>query len=238
MICRNELFGEVCIAIFRQNLAKREKGGKRMSVVIGGLYEHYKGKKYKVIGVAKHSETLERMVVYKACYGNEDLWVRPYNMFCENITVNGTVIERFKYLGEELASICKVYLELPEDIMCTLNESGINLEKEITRTAENVTIQYEQTDENGHKKDVALVVLAAGVSVSAILLCVVRIIRAINERPREVKIIEKSADGRIIKEKTTLLEPHKVPQKTEFDFEAGTQSIKLKFSDGVYEGTK
>lgn len=209
-----------------------------MSIIIVGFYEHYKGKQYKVIGVAKHSETLEKLVVYKACYGNEELWVRPYNMFCENITVDGMVIERFKYLGDELTSVCKVYLELPEDIICTLNANGIDLEKEIAGAAENVIIQYEQTDENRHKKDVALVILAAGASVSAILLCVTRIIRAVNERPREVKIIEKNADGCIIKEDTTLLEPHKAQQKTEFDFEVGTQSIKLKFFDGVDEDAK
>ena len=163
-----------------------------MSIIIGGFYKHYKGKQYKVIGVAKHSETLEKLVVYKACYGNEELWVRPYHMFCENITVDGMVIDRFKYLGDELTSVCKVYLELPEDIICTLNANGIDLEREIIGSAENVTIQYEQTNENRHKKDVALIILAAGASVSAILLCVTRIIRAVNERPREVKIIEKT----------------------------------------------
>lgn len=209
-----------------------------MSVIIGGLYEHYKGKHYKVIGVAKHSETLESLVVYKACYGNEELWVRPYNMFCENVTVNGTVIERFKYLGDKFTSVCKVYLELPKDIMRTLNENGIDLEREIVGVAENATIQYEQSDSDGHKKDIALVILAAGASVSAILLCVAKVVRTVSERPREVKIIEKDADGRIIKEEIALLEPHKMPQKTEFDFEAGTQSIKLSFSDGVGEEIK
>lgn len=209
-----------------------------MSIIIGGFYKHYKGKQYKVIGVAKHSETLEKLVVYKACYGNEELWVRPYNMFCENVTVDGMVTERFKYLGDELISACKVYLELPEDVICTLNANGIDLEKEITKSAENVTIQYEQTDENRHKKDATLLILASGASVSAILLCVARIIRAINERPREVKIIEKNADGCVIKEETTLLEPHKTQQKTEFDFEVGTQSITLKFFDVVGEDKK
>ena len=209
-----------------------------MSIIIFGFYKHYKGKQYKVIGVAKHSETLEKLVVYKACYGNEELWVRPYHMFCENITVDGMVIDRFKYLGDELTSVCKVYLELPEDIICTLNANGIDLEREIIGSAENVTIQYEQTNENRHKKDVALIILAAGASVSAILLCVTRIIRAVNERPREVKIIEKNADGCILKEDTTLLEPHKAQQKTEFDFEVGTKSIKLKFFDGVDEDAK
>lgn len=209
-----------------------------MSVVIGGFYQHYKGNQYKVIGVARHSETLERLVVYKACYGNEELWVRPYDMFCESITINGMAVERFKYLGDELTSVCKVYLELPEDIMYTLSENGIDLEKEITGEVENATVQYEQTDKNGHKKDVALVILAAGASVSAILLCVSKLVRTICDRPREVKIIERSADDSIIREETVLLEPHKMPQKIEFDFEVGTQSIKFKLLDEVDEGTK
>ena len=55
-----------------------------MSVIIGGIYEHYKGNKYKVIGVGKHSETLEKLIIYQALYGNNELWVRPYDMFCEN----------------------------------------------------------------------------------------------------------------------------------------------------------
>lgn len=50
-----------------------------------GIYQHYKGKKYRVIGVAKHSETLEDMAVYEALYENElsKLWIRPLKMFCE-----------------------------------------------------------------------------------------------------------------------------------------------------------
>ena len=58
-------------------------------VVIGVLYRHYKGKEYKVIGIARHSETLERLVVYERLYEDgefpEKLWVRPYDMFLENV---------------------------------------------------------------------------------------------------------------------------------------------------------
>lgn len=66
-----------------------------------GKYQHYKGKHYEVIGIAKHSETLEEMVVYKALYQpeKENLWIRPLKMFTENVIVEGKEIPRFKYLG-------------------------------------------------------------------------------------------------------------------------------------------
>jgi hypothetical protein len=67
-----------------------------------GIYEHYKGKKYRVIGIAKHSETLEDVVVYEALYENEmsKLWVRPLTMFTENVIVEGKTVPRFKYAGD------------------------------------------------------------------------------------------------------------------------------------------
>lgn len=65
-----------------------------------GKYEHYKGKQYEVIGIAKHSETLEEVVVYKALYGERGLWVRPLKMFLEEVEVNGKKMPRFKYIGE------------------------------------------------------------------------------------------------------------------------------------------
>ena len=65
-----------------------------------GKYRHYKGNEYEVIGTAKHSETLEEMVVYKALYGNHDLWVRPLKTFTEEVEVEGKKIPRFEYIGE------------------------------------------------------------------------------------------------------------------------------------------
>jgi len=63
-----------------------------------GLYKHYKGAIYEVIGIAKHTETLEMMVVYKATYqmDGENLWVRPYRMFTETIQFNGKTVHRFE----------------------------------------------------------------------------------------------------------------------------------------------
>lgn len=61
-----------------------------------GKYRHYKGNDYQVIGVAKHSETLEELVVYQALYGNKGLWVRPLAMFQENVEVDGIQKPRFE----------------------------------------------------------------------------------------------------------------------------------------------
>ena len=65
-----------------------------------GIYQHFKGKKYQVIGVAKHSQTLEEFVIYNALYDNKlsKLWIRPKNMFCQKIEKDGKTIDRFKYL--------------------------------------------------------------------------------------------------------------------------------------------
>ncbi len=71
-----------------------------------GIYKHYKDKEYKVIGIAKHSETLEDLVVYKTLYSNElsDLWVRPLAMFLEDVEWpegSGIKVPRFEFLREE-----------------------------------------------------------------------------------------------------------------------------------------
>lgn len=69
-----------------------------------GLYRHYKGHEYEVIGTARHSETEEQLVVYRPCYGERGLWVRPLTMFAEQVSVNGTVMPRFariKDTGED-----------------------------------------------------------------------------------------------------------------------------------------
>lgn len=70
-----------------------------MSTVRPGRYRHYKGKEYTVIGVARHSETEEQLVVYRKEYDDHSLWVRPLAMFVEDVEVNGQRMPRFQYLG-------------------------------------------------------------------------------------------------------------------------------------------
>jgi hypothetical protein len=64
-----------------------------------GRYRHYKGGLYEVLGVARHSETEEELVVYRALYGEGGLWVRPRKMFQESVPFNGQDGPRFQYLG-------------------------------------------------------------------------------------------------------------------------------------------
>lgn len=64
-----------------------------------GKYRHFKGNEYEVIGIAQHSESLEAMVVYKALYGDGSLWVRPLEMWNEEITRDGKTFKRFQYIG-------------------------------------------------------------------------------------------------------------------------------------------
>ena len=64
-----------------------------------GRYRHYKGGLYEVLGVARHSETEEEMVVYRVLYGAGGLWVRPKKMFLEPALLGGAPVPRFRYLG-------------------------------------------------------------------------------------------------------------------------------------------
>ena len=65
-----------------------------------GRYRHFKGNEYEVIGIAKHSETTEEMVVYRVLYGEQGLWVRPASMWNETVERDGKVYQRFTYIGE------------------------------------------------------------------------------------------------------------------------------------------
>ncbi|SLM47130.1 conserved protein of unknown function [Nitrospira japonica] len=64
-----------------------------------GRYRHYKGDEYEVVGTARHSETEEEFVVYRALYGARGLWIRPRAMFEETVTVDGKDVPRFRFLA-------------------------------------------------------------------------------------------------------------------------------------------
>ena len=71
-----------------------------MESIKPGRYRHFKGKDYEVLGIARHSETEEELVVYRALYGDFSLWVRPVSMWNETVERDGKTFRRFTYIGE------------------------------------------------------------------------------------------------------------------------------------------
>ena len=69
-----------------------------------GRYRHYKGNEYHVLGVARHSETEEEFVVYRALYGEHGLWIRPAAMFLETVLIDGRPQPRFEFVAERPAT--------------------------------------------------------------------------------------------------------------------------------------
>ena len=65
-----------------------------------GIYQHFKGQRYEVLDVARHSETGEEHVVYRALYGDHGLWLRPLTMFMESVERDGISVQRFTWLGD------------------------------------------------------------------------------------------------------------------------------------------
>ena len=81
--------------------------------IIGTIYRHYKGKEYKVVGIGHHTETLERLVLYQALYndpkfGTNAFWVRPLEMFMEEITFDEKIQPRFALVKSSLSNECVV----------------------------------------------------------------------------------------------------------------------------------
>jgi hypothetical protein len=74
-----------------------------MTDIPPGRYRHFKGSEYTVIGVARHSETEEELVVYRQEYGDRALWTRPVSSFLEKVCIEGQEVPRFQYIGESMA---------------------------------------------------------------------------------------------------------------------------------------
>ncbi len=91
-----------------------------MTAVRPGRYRHYKGNEYTVLGLARHSETLEELVVYRQEYGDHGLWVRPRQMFSEAVKVEGRDVPRFQPLGSSSEkvgeSVKNIFADLPQQL--------------------------------------------------------------------------------------------------------------------------
>src|SRR5579875_795877 len=85
-----------------------------------GRYRHYKGNEYTVVGMSRHSETLEEMVVYRQEYGEHGMWVRPKQMFSETVKVDGRDVPRFQPLGPSSEpvgeNVKNIFDDLPQQL--------------------------------------------------------------------------------------------------------------------------
>src|SRR5438093_895327 len=106
-----------------------------------GCYRHYKGNEYTVIGTARHSETLEEMVLYRQEYGEHGLWVRPQQMFSETVKIDGQEVPRFQPLGsssEQVGdSVKNIFDELPqllpkEFVQTLIRDADVRIERIIS----------------------------------------------------------------------------------------------------------
>lgn len=108
------------------------------AAILPGRYRHYKGNEYTVIGTARHSETLEELVVYWQEYGEHGLWVRPKQMFKESLNVDGNEVPRFQFLatsGEQVGEgVENIFDELPrhlpkELVQVLLSAASVRIER-------------------------------------------------------------------------------------------------------------
>jgi cupin 2 domain-containing protein len=121
-----------------------------------GRYRHYKGNEYSVVGTARHSETLEELVVYRQEYGEHGLWVRPKGMFAETVTIAGREVPRFERLpsrsenvGERLQNIFdELPQQLPKELVqILLQAADIRIERIVSQGhASPTTFWYEQPE--------------------------------------------------------------------------------------------
>ncbi|GDY10990.1 hypothetical protein LBMAG52_44780 [Planctomycetia bacterium] len=123
---------------------RNQKVSSIMNELILGRYRHYKGNEYTVIGTARHSETLEEMVLYRQEYGDHGLWVRPKQMFLETVKVDGQDVPRFQPLGSSSQqvgeSVKNIFDDLPQ-----------NLPKEVVQTLIRAAdVRIERIISHGH----------------------------------------------------------------------------------------
>lgn len=98
----------------------------------GKKYRHFKGNEYLVLYVAKHSETLEDMVVYQALYGEKGIWVRPISMFLESKEVNGKIVNRFEEIDNKEEILEKIYHNIEAKFgSLPIKNRGITITKEL-----------------------------------------------------------------------------------------------------------
>lgn len=198
-----------------------------MELIINGVYKHHKGNNYKVLHVARHSESLEYLVIYQALYGDYGIWARPLSMFLEQIEKNGMLVNRFEYVDSRKEA--KLSLNLSPEIKKYIYDNDIDITWLLKKQFPKLSINTEPINEGS--KDLGLVILCVGASASAVILAINKLVETIIERPKYVEITELTDDGNVLATRTELLQPIKGKHELNVGFEINSQNIKLNFID-------
>lgn len=196
-------------------------------LVLNGIYQHYKGQYYKVLYLAKHSETLEDLVVYQAQYGDHKIWVRPLGMFLETISIDGEKIERFSYIAPDVQT--ELSIELDDESERSLYENNIDLAFELRKKYPE--IKCHDTFSSDGSKSVGLSVLCYGASAALVILAISKLLAVIFHKPHYVDVKEFNSDGKIVKQHTELLQPDTPNSAFSVTFEIDAAKATLKIED-------
>lgn len=196
-------------------------------LIINGIYKHYKGNKYRVLNVAKHSETLEDLVVYQALYGEQNIWARPLDMFLENICRDGKTFERFSYVTPEVET--RLTIELDEGIKEYLYENGIDLLYELRKEYPQITHEADFTEEGA--KDVGLIIVCSGIAASLVILAINKLMETIIYRPHYVVVEELDENGNVSNRHTELLQPDAPKNNLIIGAEIDSPKVKVTIED-------
>lgn len=214
-----------------------------METIIG-KYQHYKGNYYEVLGIAKHSETLEEFVVYRALYDDYQLWIRPLEMFLGMVEVEGREVPRFRLI-EGSEEKFPVYLDISADISDLLSHKSITLEDFLQQAIKESPISFGPLllsgDEKNRSKDIVPIIIVSSIGLSAILLSLSSLLESYFHRPHYYEwdeLEELREKGKIIKDKKgnpiwKTRRHHKVvftsqrKEKNSIDFETGLKGIIL-----------
>ena len=172
-------------------------------LILNGIYRHYKGNYYKVLHLAKHSESLEDMVVYQAQYGENCVWVRPLSMVLECIHRDGKSIERFSYIPPDIETSLSVHLD--SELEQYIYDNEIDLFAELKK--EFPYIKRESNMSVDGSKDVGFTILCCGAAASMVIVAISKLVDVISRRPRYKDVEEFDDNGNITKKYTELLQP-------------------------------